>query len=357
MKYLFTHTDLDGVGCAILAKLAFGEGVKITYCNYNDVDVIVSEFLDEVCLGYEEGDKVYITDISVSEEVAEKIDSSNARYYIRLMDHHKTAEWLNSYSWADVQTETVMLNETIKTSGTELFYKYLSDMAYISKGNKIIREFVNFVRDYDTWRWKGFENGTPIKEFNDLLYILGRDAFIERCMTRAKGNKHIVEFSKDERAALDKRQKEIDDYIELKGFQMSVNTIGLDRPYKAGVVFAEKYFSELGNKLCDAFDIDFVMMVDMGARVVHYRATDEEVDVSEIAKMFGGGGHKAAAGNTFDYDTRDRVIQSLLTYMRPSVDEPTIVEKFDTFVSNYDKALEAEKNNKKKFKLFKRKEK
>lgn len=353
MKYLFTHTDLDGVGCAILAKLAFGEDVKITYCNYNDIDVIVSAFLDEVCLGYEEGDKVYITDISVSEEVAEKIDSSNARHYIRLMDHHKTAEWLNSYSWADVQTETVMLDETIKTSGTELFYKYLSDMAYISKGNKIIREFVNFVRDYDTWRWKGFENGTPIKEFNDLLYILGRDAFIERCMTRAKGNKHIVEFSKDERAALDKRQKEIDDYVINKSFELDVHKID---GVLCGVVFAEKYFSELGNRLCEEFKdtINFVMMIDMGKRVVHYRTIKDDIDVSAVAKMFGGGGHKAAAGNTFDRGERWEMTRSIIHYMTP-VEIPN-VEK-EPVKSNYYKAIEAEKKSKKKFRLFGRKDK
>ena len=34
---LFTHTDLDGVGCAILAKLAF-ENVDIEYCNYDDIN-------------------------------------------------------------------------------------------------------------------------------------------------------------------------------------------------------------------------------------------------------------------------------------------------------------------------------
>lgn len=40
MQYkLFTHTDLDGVGCAILAYLAFGrENVDVEYCNYNDVN-------------------------------------------------------------------------------------------------------------------------------------------------------------------------------------------------------------------------------------------------------------------------------------------------------------------------------
>ena len=35
---LFTHCDLDGIGCAILAYFAFGrDNVDVEYCNYDDV--------------------------------------------------------------------------------------------------------------------------------------------------------------------------------------------------------------------------------------------------------------------------------------------------------------------------------
>lgn len=57
MKYkLFTHTDLDGVGCAILAYLAFGrENVDVEYCNYNDVNEKVG---DHICyLGWQDYDQ------------------------------------------------------------------------------------------------------------------------------------------------------------------------------------------------------------------------------------------------------------------------------------------------------------
>jgi oligoribonuclease NrnB/cAMP/cGMP phosphodiesterase (DHH superfamily) len=48
---LFTHTDLDGVGCAILAYLAFGkENVAVEYCNYDDIDLRVSQFLSKAIL-------------------------------------------------------------------------------------------------------------------------------------------------------------------------------------------------------------------------------------------------------------------------------------------------------------------
>ena len=38
MYKLLTHTDLDGVSCAVLAKLAWGENVDVTFC-HNPTDV------------------------------------------------------------------------------------------------------------------------------------------------------------------------------------------------------------------------------------------------------------------------------------------------------------------------------
>ena len=53
---LFTHNDLDGVGCAILAKLVFGEDVDIEYCSYRNVDDCVSDFIEEA----ENYDRIFI---------------------------------------------------------------------------------------------------------------------------------------------------------------------------------------------------------------------------------------------------------------------------------------------------------
>ena len=88
MKYkLFTHTDLDGVGCAILAYLAFGrENVDVEYCNYNDVNEKVR---DHICyLGWQDYDQTYITDISITEDLAIIINETNEDYKVHLFDHH-----------------------------------------------------------------------------------------------------------------------------------------------------------------------------------------------------------------------------------------------------------------------------
>jgi oligoribonuclease NrnB/cAMP/cGMP phosphodiesterase (DHH superfamily) len=64
-----------------------------------------------------------------------------------------------------------------------------------------------------------------------------------------------------------------------------------------GVVFAEKYFSELGNRLCQMHpEIDFVAMIYMSG-TVSYRTVKDDIDIGkDVAKLFGGGGHAKAAG-------------------------------------------------------------
>lgn len=39
MIKLFTHTDLDGVGCAVVGKYAYDDqGISIEYCDYHNVN-------------------------------------------------------------------------------------------------------------------------------------------------------------------------------------------------------------------------------------------------------------------------------------------------------------------------------
>lgn len=95
---IFCHTDLDGIGCAVLAYLAFGrENVDVEYCDYKDVDKKVESFGESE--EYKSYDWVYITDISVSERLAERMDMALTGNKVALLDHHATALGLNKYSW------------------------------------------------------------------------------------------------------------------------------------------------------------------------------------------------------------------------------------------------------------------
>lgn len=74
---LFTHTDLDGVGCAVLAYLAFGyENVDVEFCSYDNVNQKVLKFIMSRSLSNSAYYGLYITDLSVSEEVARQIENT-----------------------------------------------------------------------------------------------------------------------------------------------------------------------------------------------------------------------------------------------------------------------------------------
>lgn len=312
---LFTHTDLDGIGCAILAYLAFGrENVDVEFCNYDDVDEKVETLLSNSDLRnlY---DKIFITDISISEELAKAIDAWINPFNIRLFDHHATALWLNEHEWCEVRVNATIGKQ--KTSGTEIFFKHLVDIDRLNIEvfkpeviNNIIK-FVQIVRDWDTWRWKELgEEGVVCKQMNDLFQIYGRDEFIEEISARIRFF-DIPGFTEIDMAHLSIKQKDIDIYVAEKDKQLRVATDLFGKTF--GYVFAERYFSELGNRLCEMHsEIEYVTMIDISRGIVSFRSVREDIDLgSEIAHSFGGGGHKKAAGAILSQDVADELVRTL----------------------------------------------
>lgn len=318
--FLATHNDLDGVGCAVLAYLAFGEeNVDVEYCDYKDVDEKVEKALESE-LFFRIYDKIFITDISVGEKVANMIDKEASELDITLLDHHATAEWLNKYIWATVRV--VGPSTGIKTSGTKLFYQHLLlegrfDHLFDYHMDNLIR-FVEIVRDYDTWRWKEEKNlgydGVICKQVNDIFHIYGRNEFINWSICKIKDRlaRPYPNFDHMDKLILENKQKDIDVYVSQKNKQLM--TVKDNFGYTCGVVFAERYVSELGNRLSELHpELDYIAMIDIGFGGVSYRTVKDDIDLGgEIAHSFGGGGHKKAAGSSFDgCGTRASIIQNL----------------------------------------------
>ena len=68
-----------------------------------------------------------------------------------------------------------------------------------------------------------------------------------------------------------------------------------------GFVYADRYFSEMGNRLAELHpEYDFIAMIDVGGGMVSYRTVKDDINLGELAKQFGGGGHPKSAGSRFD---------------------------------------------------------
>lgn len=318
---LFSHCDLDGIGCAILAYLAFGrENVDVEYCNYDDVDEKVEDFWK--CVGDAEYDSVYITDISISEELIARIATHTGVRKWHLFDHHATALGLNEYEWCEVMVGHHYSG--IKTSGTELFSMHLFENEqfdhYDAHTIANIGFFVDIVRDYDTWRWKEIgDEGIVCKQVNDLFHIYGYEKFIEWAIHQIQGIDYISLlqtfpcFSVTDKALLEQKQREIDIYVESKNKQLVEKIDQFGHTY--GVVFADRFISELGNRLSEMHpELDYIAMIDISHGTVSYRTTSEDIDLGgEIAHSHGGGGHCKDAGSQFDISVvRDLVVREVL---------------------------------------------
>lgn len=314
---LLTHTDLDGVGCAIVAYMAFGrENVDVEYCDYNNIDSKLRAFGSDGEL-YKSYDKIFITDISMSAELAADMDICCDHDKIKLLDHHSTALRLNQYSWCEVRVCDAV---GVKTSGTMMFYRHLLSNGYLDNlldyhGENLVR-FAKIVRDYDTWRWKEElgEGGIVCKQVNDIFYIYGRDKFIDWSMIKIRDRlaRPYPNFDSMDKFILEQKQKDIDAYIASKNDQLMIVNDNLG--YISGVVFAERYFSELGNSLSELNpDLDYITMIDISRGTISYRTVRDDIDLGgEIAHSFGGGGHRKAAGSTFDAgEIRNLVLDAL----------------------------------------------
>lgn len=281
---LLTHNDLDGVGCAVLAKIFLGEeNVDIEYCNYDNID--------DRALNSVDYDKIIITDISVAKETASILDKHKG---IILLDHHKTAEHLNDYHWCVVKTE---VREGLKTSGTRLLYDYLTNPGVdllktkdVNKETKVfVSCFVECVRAYDTWDWVKQKTQFS-KDLNDLLYLLGLERFEKKCTKALLEHSEVI--TSFDRTLLEIEQEKMDEYIGNKQSELKTFQLG---EYKVGGVFGEKYASQLGNKLAKNNDVDFIAVINL-PNSISLRGIKEDIDLGRIAKNYDGGGHPLAAG-------------------------------------------------------------
>ncbi len=285
MYRLYTHNDLDGVGCGIIAKLAFDGNVEIRYNSVMGLDFQVSRFLEKP----KRDDQLFITDLSVSEANEKGLnDYVKSGGMVTLIDHHKTALHFNDYSWGNVQVE---YDDGRLASATSLFYEHLKDNGLITPTNTI-EEFVELVRQYDTWEWDQNENLTA-KRLNDLFFLLSIDEFEERMVERVKKNDGFA-FDDFEEKMLALEEEKIQRYVRKKKREM-VQTFIDD--YCVGIVHAESYHSELGNELGkESPHLDYIAIVSVGGKRMSLRTIHDHIDVSEIAGTYGGGGHAKASG-------------------------------------------------------------
>ena len=274
MYKLFTHNDLDGVACAVLAKLAYKDDIEIEYCGS---PAEVTKRLNE-CI-WKEYNQIFVTDCSF---FPDKINQKKMFSNIKMFDHHPTAvEVFKDYTGYKV----------IKTEhecGATLWHYYL-----VNKG--LIEErpvFVELVRAYDTWDW-ALGNDKMAYYLSNLVFSMGIKDFVISFTEKLKHNDidYLNIFDYKERVILEYMEKQKSIRIK-KAVNNAIRVLD-----KYAVTYSSVDPSMLGNVMCDELKVDIAFVVNMETNRISARTNKDDVNVGELMKkLFNGGGHAKAGG-------------------------------------------------------------
>ncbi|RIW35069.1 oligoribonuclease [Bacillus salacetis] len=310
-RFLLSHNDLDGVGCGIIAKIAWGEEAEVRYNSIGGLNFQVARFLKKP----HKDTKLYITDLSVNKENEEAIEA----YYkkdgkVELIDHHRSAEHFNQYDWAAV---TVQYDDGRLASATSLLYEDLQKKGEIET-TPILDEFVELVRQYDTWEWD-VNNNMTAKRLNDLFFLLTLEEFEEKMLHRLQHHDKFF-FDEFEQKILEMEEGKIDRYIRRKRRELTKSFVD---DYCVGIVHAESYHSELGNELGkDNPYLDYIAIISVGGKRISLRTIHDHVDVSAVAGKFEGGGHAKASGCNLNHEAFKLFVTEVFDIEPMPIDAP-----------------------------------
>ena len=288
---LLTHkADPDGISPIIFLKL-LRNNLDYQLLNANDINQKINEIISNKT--YELYDEIYITDLTLDKHSCELIMQSNNSNKFHLFDHHAFNLVANEYPFG---TAISTNEEGINECATSLFYKYLKKEYPEIFDNPAIEHYSELIRLSDTWDWVK-TNNLEAKKLNDLHDIMGRDNYIKYFVKFFQNNNKLY-FTKEQEYLLEIEQGRIQRYLEETEKTMFHATLC---GKKCGIVFAEQNRSLLGNYLAQKYSymLDFIVIINM-QQGLSFRCIKEDINVAEIASLYGGGGHIKASGAPMD---------------------------------------------------------
>lgn len=309
---LFTHTDLDGVGCFLVLieqEIMYPADMmqnNVEFLNYNELEERISRYIDEQ--EYINYNKTYITDLSLSEELGNKINKlvEEGKHDFVWVDHHKTSLYAKDYNWTNIMTN--VYNHITEEEGRPISATMILFNSFIDEVTPHL--MFDCIDDWDTWQWVDSIIGDKAKKINDLLYILGREEFVRQYASYYDCDAYELLRSPEMKLLLKVEAEKKKNYFKSKSAS-GVKTDLIGR--KVFVALADQYISELGSYICEYNkDIDICILINIDGKNVSYRTGKKDIDCCEFAKNFGGGGHPAASGSQFTGQIQEEVYKNIL---------------------------------------------
>lgn len=324
-----SHLDLDGYGATMLSKILmkfYPEGA-MTLETMNILPNKLNPTLKEALSHDEDYDMIVITDLAVNQELVDMVNGHPHGNKVKVFDHHICD--IKKLPDNFIVTEDSPIHKGKLTCATELYYNFIrNDKVYTLIHNPDVRKtlayFVECVRVYDTFEFWPSRND-PQNEIDMTYYDAPRLNILFHIINNVEEfQEYIFDYiftadwqllttstpkyswiSKVLELEQNKNQKYVESAIRRMvrvPFKYTIYRQGAvhDIDHLAGVIFAEKSSPIIANTSLERNpDIDFCAVVSNNQISVY--TNKQNVDVSRIAKAFGGGGHKEAAGFTIPY--------------------------------------------------------
>lgn len=312
------HNDRDGrVSAAIIAERIMSIGLNSNKVMFEETDYTKS--IKDICQAYMpyienyEVSSIYIVDVSISRTSDIDFLLNQISEYTRVIwiDHHQTSfDTIKEFETENHQTVEIDGFRCIGVSAAALCwllsewntaqYQILSAGGVISEAQRNILlstlpQYLQYVSNYDTFgssdpKVYTFNYGDKLQSVNEYIIEIN----------------HGILYSSHRLDMILEKGAIIEDYLKQK-YKSAVDKAAFeftyaDDEYKKqplkGIALNYGTFSSLvfGNKI-NEYDIACIYQ-QYGANEVKYSlySAHKDAKCNEIAKSFGGGGHKQAAG-------------------------------------------------------------
>lgn len=248
--------------------------------------------------------ELFVVDFSLPIRTIADIATAHPTVKVTILDHHKTAFEAYrpgievheaSYIEATVMGATILLDNSL--SGAGLCWEY-----FRGKGTRK-PELVKYVQDYDLWE---FTYGKETRAVNAYLKKVNKtiedwDAVASR-LEIPKYKERIIEEGMEVLAEFDKK---VNSYAKNAAFLTLANKKGYC------VECPAEYSSAVGNVVANRFKTfcaTYCFDMETGRDFKWSLRSVGDIDVSTIAKFYGGGGHKNAAGFRMNTARSNRIL-------------------------------------------------
>ena len=252
----------DGFGAALAVKTYFDEmdqGCEFIAAHYDNDAPDVS------------GKNVYIVDFSYPRDVLVAMNESANKLVV--LDHHKSAQ-------AALDGLDFCIFDMAR-SGAVMAWNYFHP-------SKELPKLLAHIQDRDLWTWK--LKGS--REIAAALKTMGMDFEAWANYLNNDNLDVLVLFG----GAIVKYQDSCVEKAARENPMPMANIAG----HRVPCINTTHLISEIGNEISKGHPFAAMYFETADQRVYSLRSSEDGIDVSEVAKLFGGGGHFHAAGFSVD---------------------------------------------------------